>query len=268
MKKVVSIVLFCAAITSQAAYAQPGLSEHSINGKTVQGKYFYGRVNVAAYIGDMPAYQVDSVQLFYRRTGDSLIYWTLSGSTPRDNKAVKAARKDKDFGTLVQQGMALTDGRVTLHELRPTYFLIRNDSLFQEGEIYDLSVSELATLTRRYEEAENEEERLRWSKKIDQGTHRAFVPIFSPRFFDNGIQPHEVKDSQTKCKNTVRLANYWVVNSLRYYSFEISNNCGYSGHRWGFTVSENFDFVRFGGYGSKESSLLTRENSNIHVLAK
>jgi hypothetical protein len=269
MKITITIVLFFSLVTFGETQAQSVILEDSIGGRMAQGKFFYNRTNVAANFYEKPTYLVDSVKFFYQRSGDTLIYWTTSGSTPYEKNELKKIKKSKDFGTRLQQGLTLTDGRVVIHELRAVRFLIRNDSLFEEGEIYDIDAREMAAIRDRYDKMRSAEATEQFLEIMRQHRHKTFAAIFCPRFFNDGSRLQEVKDSRTKCPNAVRLSNYWVVDSVRYYELVVSNNCGLSGEsKWGYTVSENFDFIRFGGYSSKEIRFLTKEQSKLQELVK
>jgi hypothetical protein len=226
------------------------------------GKYFYHRENTSGNFFDQPKFQIDSIRFFYTRSGDTLTYWTVGMSTPYEGKELKKIEKQKGFGKYHQRGLTLTDGRVTIHELSPTKFLIRNDSLFQRNEIYKISEDSIKTLRAIYESARTVKERDKADKIIDRNTSFRFVFIFSPGLFENGLE-QLVRDTRTKCYNTVTLISKWSTDNADYYRFEITNDCGIWGHRWGYIVSKDFDFITFGGYSSLESRKLTKVNLKI-----
>lgn len=202
---------------------------------------------------------MDSVLFFYSKSGDTLTYWTLGMSTPYEKKELKKIEKQKGYGKFLQKGLTLSDGRVTIHKLSPKQFLIRNDSLFQWSESYRLSEDSMKTLKTIYESSKTQKEREGLAKIIKDNTEFHFVFIFSPTLFDNGVK-QVIRDRQSKCSNTVTLLSKWSTEKTDYYRFEITNDCGIWGHRWGYVVSRQFDFVTFGGYSSKDSRALTKEN--------
>jgi len=223
------------------------------------GKYFYHKENISGNFFDQPKFAIDSVVFFYSKSGDTLTYWTLSSSTPREKKELKKIEKQIGFGKYTQKGLTLSDGRVTIHEVRPTKFLIRNDSLFQWSEIYSLSEDSIRSLRSVYEESKIDHEREKISKIIETNTAYGFVFIFSPSLFTNGPE-QIIRDRRTQCPNTVTLLSEWSTGTTEYYRFEITNDCDIWGHRWGYTISKEFDFITFGGYSSKESRTLTKAN--------
>lgn len=223
------------------------------------GKYFYHKENISGNFFDQPKFQIDSIRFFYSRSGDTLTYWTVGMSTPYEKKELKKIEKQEGFGKYLQRGLTLSDGRVTVHKLRPTRFLIRNDSLFQWNVVYKLSEDSIRKLKLIYESAKNAQEREGVITIIKNNTNFRFVFIFSPRLFDNRLK-HTILDKWTKCPNTVTLLSKWSTDKTDYYRFEITNDCGVWGHRWGYTVSREFDFITFGGYSSKELGELTEVN--------
>ncbi len=226
------------------------------------GKYFYHKENTSGNFFDQPKFQIDSIRFFYSKSGDTLTYWTVGMSTPYEKKELKKLEKQKEFGKHLQRGLTLSDGRVTVHKLRPTKFLIRNDSLFQRNEVYRISEDSIKKLTTIYESGKTTQDRERVSKVIKDNTDFRFVFIFSCNLFDNGLE-QIIHDKWTKCPNTVTLLSKWSTDKTDYYRFEITNDCGIWGRRWGYIVSREFDFVTFGGYSSKESKVLTKTTLKV-----
>jgi hypothetical protein len=183
-------------------------------------------------------------------------------STPYDKKELKKIEKQKEFGKFLQRGLTLSDGRVTVHKLRPTKFLVRNDSLFQWNEVYKITHDSIKNLKAIYESAKTTQDREKVSKVIKENIDFRFVFIFSPHLFDKGLE-HTVQDKWTLCPNTVTLLSKWSTDRTDYYRFEITNDCGVWGHRWEYVVSREFDFITFGGYSSKESKELTKTNLKL-----
>jgi hypothetical protein len=225
-------------------------------------KYFYHKENISGNFFDPPTFQIDSIEFFYSRSGDTLTYWTVGTSTAYEKKDFKRIEKRDEFGRSLQKGLTLTDGRVIIHKLSPTKFLIRNDSLFEWNEVYKLSKDSIKTLRTLYESAKTSKERERVGDMVDNNSEFRFVFIFSPNLFDNGLE-QMIGDRQTKCPNTVRLLSKWSTDKADYFRFEITNDCGIWGHHWGYVVSNEFDFVTFGGYSSKESKELTKANLKV-----
>jgi hypothetical protein len=221
------------------------------------GKYFYHKENISGNFFDQPKFQIDSIRFFYSKSGDTLTYWTVGMSTPYEKKELKKIEKRKEFGKYLQRGLTLSDGRVTIHKLRPTKFLIRNDSLFQWNEVYRISEDSIKNLKTIYESSKTTQDRERVSKVIKDNTDFRFVFIFSRNLFDNGLE-QTIRDKWTKCSNTVTLLSKWSTEKTDYYRFEITNDCGIWGHRWGYIISREFDFVTFGGYSGNESKELTK----------
>lgn len=236
--------------------------------KIDNGKYFYHKENIASNFFDKPKFVIDSVIFFYEQSGDTLTYWTVGTSTPYEARPFKKIEKSKDFGKYLQKGLTLTDGRITVHRLSSKKFLIRNDSLFQWSETYRIAEDSIKILTSKYESTTTVKQREELNDLMEKNEDHDFVFIFSPKLFNDGIKEHTIQDKRTQCANTVTLINYWLVGSMGYYHFEISNNCGFWGHRWGFIISENFTFVTFGGYSSKEAKWLTRETLKTNELLK
>jgi hypothetical protein len=226
------------------------------------GKYFYHKENTSGDFFDQPKFQIDSIQFFYSKSGDTLMYWTVGMSTPYGKKELKKIEKQKEFGKYLQRGLTLSDGRVTVHNLRPTKFFIRNDSLFQWNEVYRISKDSIMKLKTVYESGTTTQDRERVSKVIKDDTDFRFVFIFSGNLFDKGLE-QIIHDKWTKCPNTVTLLSKWSTDKTDYYRFEITNDCGIWGHRWGYIVSREFDFLTFGGYSSKESKELTKTTLKV-----
>lgn len=231
------------------------------------GKYFYHKQNISGNFFHQPKYEIDSIRFFYARSGDTLTYWTVGMSTPYEKKELKRIEKQRKFGKYLQRGLTLSDGRVTVHKLRATKFLIRNDSLFQWNEVYKISQDSLKKLKIFYESAKTTQDRETVIKLIKDNTDFRFVFIFSPSLFDNGLK-QIIQDKRTKCTNTVTLLSKWSTDNTDYYRFEITNDCGVWGHRWGYIVSKEFDFITFGGYSSKESQQLTKVNLKVSNLSE
>jgi len=222
-------------------------------------KYFYHKENISGNFFDQPKFQVDSIRFFYSKSGDTLTYWTVGMSTPYEKKELKKIERQKEFGKYLQRGLTLSDGRVMVHKLSPTKFLIRNDSLFQWNEVYRISEDSIIKLKTIYESGKTAQDREMASETIRDNTDFRFVFIFSRNLFNNGLK-QIIHDKWTKCPSTVTLLSKWSTEKTEYYRFEITNDCGLWGHRWGYVVSKDFDFVTFGGYSSKESRTLTKEN--------
>jgi hypothetical protein len=161
------------------------------------GKYFYHRQNIAGNFFDKPEYAIDSAVFFYERKGDTLVYWIIGSSTPYDQKKLGQIEKSKDYGKFLQRGLTLNDGRVTIHKMSPTKFLIRNDSLFQLSEIYLIDEDSMARIKKKYEKSATVRERERFSDIMDKSTREAFVFIFSPKLFDDGYRSKKIADLNT-----------------------------------------------------------------------
>ena len=226
---------------------------------TENGQYFFHRENISGNFFDQPKYAIDSIFFFYSKSGDTLTYWTVGSSTPYERKRIKKIEKEKGFGKYTQKGVSLNDGRTLIHELRPTKFLIKNDSLFEWNKTYDISEDSIGILKSAYEKAKTVSDREKLTGIIKKNIASNFVFIFSANLFAGGLE-HDIKDNRTKCQNTITLLSKWVINKKEYFRFEITNNCGLWGSRWGYLISNDFDFVTFGGYSSKESKKLTKAN--------
>jgi hypothetical protein len=240
--------------------------------EVINGKYFYHSEVISGDFSDKPQSTFDSALFFYEKSGDTLIYWTVGTSTFYDKKEFNKIQKAEGFGKYLQKGLTLNDGRITVHRLSPTKFKIRNDSLFQWLEVYKIGLDSMYALVDDYEKAKTKEEKERLNNISQLNTEKAFVFIFSPGLFETGVQTHVILDKRSKCPNEVTLKDYWVNAGTAYFHIDIYNNCGLHGqsfgHNWNFIISQDFEFVTFGGYGSKEPGLLTDENRRIDELMR
>lgn len=231
-------------------------------------KYFYHKENVSSNFFDAAKYEIDSVKFFWKKKGDTITYWTISTSTPYEKKEFKKIEKQKDFGKYIQRGLTLSDGRITVHKLRPPNFLLRNDSLFQWRELYKITEDSISILKSRYDQAKTPKEREGLTNLLKLNTTHGFAFIFSPSLFSSGIGEHVIQDKKTRCPTSVTLKDYWVIDNLNYYYINFSDNCGFWGHEWSFIITGNFDIITFGGYSSQEAKLLTKEKSQLNKLIK
>ena len=216
------------------------------------GEYFYHNY-------DDPTSTIDSIVFFYTKSGDTLTYYTSGGSIACNNKEFKKFENKKGYGKFIQKGPILSDGRTMVYFLTKNTFLIRNDSLFEWNETCRLSEDSIKNLQSIYELSQTIKEREKVSKIKKKNSSLGFVFIFSPSLFKSGIE-QSVIDNGNSCPNMITLISKWSIMSTDYYRIEISNNCGIWGHRWGYVITNDFKFIAFGGYGSKELKYLTKEN--------
>jgi hypothetical protein len=236
-------------------------------GQSENEKYFYHKENISGNFFDQPKFAIDSIIFFHSTSGDTLTYWTVGTSDFYEKRELKKIERKKEFGRYLQKGLTLMDGRITIHKLSPTKFLIKKDSLFQWNEVYKISEDSINNLKATHASAKTTQERERMSEIIKNNTDLRFVFIFSPALFDNGLK-QIIPDKRTKCANTVTLLSKWSTDKTDYYQFEITNDCGIWEHRWEYIMSTEFDFITFGGYSSKESIELTKANLKISNVSE
>lgn len=191
----------------------------------MNSKWFYTAATTHSFGDDPLKVIMDSVQLFYERSNDTIVYWVLSGTAYLDNEDEYAREfiREEKLGAKPQRGRTLNNGNIQLHRFRPQKYLVRNDSLYE------------------------------WDEEF-----KYFRFIFSPQLFSSSNLETSIHDSHTN--STITLSYKWRVGDQEFYRVLISTDYD-GGRHWEYLLSDKFDFLGFGGgWTSKEATILNRSN--------
>ena len=220
--------------------------------KNLEGEFFYHRTNTSTNYFDKPTYEIDSVFILKEQSNDTIITWTTGVSRPIKKEELKALEKEDKFNIYFQKGITQKNGKTLTHRMKPNYFKIENDTLFELTYKYSISQDSFLYL----------KENKSMSEVIDitdSVSKKDFKPIFSLSFF-NTTKSHTIKELDDSCPNTIFLDRVWETEEGKFHEFHIENKCGYWGHHWGYVIDENLEIVKYGGYYSKAYKKLNKKN--------
>lgn len=198
--------------------------------------------------------------LYLKQTkGDTIIYWTYGWQIPIDTIQALEWVKQPSYGKTSYFKMVNRNGTLEGINLTPYKFKVKNDSIFELEQFYNISNDSLIQLFELAYLNEDGEKTEFYANIIQINSYKKFKLIYHPNIFNNGIY-------EGNCNNDkIKLVDTWDCNGKKYFAIEISNYRG-NGEEWRYTLvfDENYKWLEYDGCDQYGIDCMNKRNFKVH----
>jgi hypothetical protein len=204
-------------------------------------------------------YTCDSSLYLKQIKGDTIIYWAYGWQIPIDTIQALEWVKQPSYGKTSYIKMVNENGTLESIDLTPHIFKVKNDSIFELEQFYNISNDSLIQLFELAYLNLDEEKNKFYENIIEINSYKKFKLIYHPNIFNNGIYERNCN------KDKIKLVDTWDCNSKKYFAIEISNYRGY-GEEWRYTLvfDENFKWLEYDGCDQYGIDCMKKRNFEVH----